>query len=141
MSCLDMRERMLAVDSRDLRGMGDTPLASHIRECERCAAIARLLGAREDALVTQLRSRRETLRPRRRARRIARVGVGLIAAAALALLWKGLDIRNRNLRVALDPDATGLEVTPTDGSDAVISRTNAPDIVLVRLVPRARGGQ
>ena len=44
-ACAALRAALLTADPDELRGLGDTELAQHIRECARCAADAqRILG-------------------------------------------------------------------------------------------------
>lgn len=85
-TCQAMLERMLEADLDDLNGHGDAALATHVRECTRCRAVARRLAADTAALgrsVRALRRAPESIAVSSRSA-IVRLAptVALIAAAA-----------------------------------------------------------
>lgn len=60
--CRHQLDRLLAADPAELAGRGDSDLALHVRECNRCAAVAaRLLAGQEQlaASLIELRPRTE----------------------------------------------------------------------------------
>lgn len=97
MKCTEILELMLDVAPDELAGRGDSPLATHVRECARCRALADRLLADTRALAKAVESRAPRAVPR--ARRIPRTLIGggalvtTLAAAALvlAVLQRGKD--------------------------------------------------
>jgi len=148
-NCVEARERLLEADTAELRGIGDTALSTHVRDCADCAAIARrmLSAAKElqralDAVqpVTvvdaALGERRVRLR-RERGRRWRLAGI--VAVAAAATLAGLAIVRNERPDVATDwrppvAESPGLDVEAPPGTDvAVFEVAGRPDIVIVWL--------
>ncbi|MGD2215340.1 MAG: hypothetical protein PVJ64_01235 [Gemmatimonadales bacterium] len=97
--CKAALERLLEADPAELGGQGDSELAAHLKECERCTAVAaRLLAGQQElaAELSELGPRtgvEEALsKARARSRQVARrrnawrVAAPLAAAAAVAAL-------------------------------------------------------
>jgi hypothetical protein len=85
------REAMLECEPEELEGLGGSPLAEHIRECDRCRRVGRVLlaelGALDAALDSTAAEAAEPAGPRAGVRRLRwRVLLPLAAAAALALV-------------------------------------------------------
>ena len=107
MSCEQARDAMLDAEPDELRGVGASALAAHVRECARCrAAAATLLGgtaALARALDDGVAARARDVLPMpvgarsRRARPALAAAIPLAAAAALALLFvgRGVLVRDR----------------------------------------------
>lgn len=77
MNCVEARGAMLIADAAELRGDGDTPLATHIASCGACSRIA--IGFRTDL------RHLSTSVARRSSRRIA-LFTALPAAAAILIV-------------------------------------------------------
>jgi anti-sigma-K factor RskA len=52
--CKTALERLLEADPAELSGRGDSELATHLQECERCAAVAKQLLAGQQELAAEL---------------------------------------------------------------------------------------
>ncbi|MGD8866391.1 MAG: hypothetical protein PVI01_02155 [Gemmatimonadales bacterium] len=52
--CDKALERLLEADPAELAGRGDSELASHVRECDRCAAVGARLLAGQEPLAAEL---------------------------------------------------------------------------------------
>jgi hypothetical protein len=98
--CKAALKRLLEADPAELSGASDSELAAHLRECERCSAVAGRLLAGQQELAAQLGELgpctdvEEALsRARARRRRVARrrnawrVAAPLAAAAAVAAVF------------------------------------------------------
>ena len=85
LSCEEIREEMLVAEMDELRGIGESDVAQHVRTCDACAAVARriLAGhAQIDAAMTTLT--RSTAKKKQRV--AAWIPIPLAAAAVIALL-------------------------------------------------------
>ena len=92
MSCEVIRDAMLEAELEELRGIGDSDVAKHIRECAACRQRAQIILRGHDRLAASL----DSMRPRaadtavvpiqRKWRRLSWVPLPLAAAAVLALL-------------------------------------------------------
>jgi len=90
MTCSESLEHLLGADLGELSGAGASPVASHMRTCRRCRAVAARLGAETDALASALDAGHSPLHLRVRRRRSyqrALLATGLAAAIATVVLW------------------------------------------------------
>lgn len=82
MTCSMMLDRMLEADVHELSGRGETDIASHVRACPRCRAVAEALVRDTDELSRAVRATRTATTVRRR--RLAAVPARVAAMTALA---------------------------------------------------------
>jgi len=118
MMCSEMREQMLVADLDELAGVGATPFAAHLRECDRCRGVARRITSGTLRFGTELALAAATGSPvpgtrRAWARRAWLTGaVGLAAAACFAIVVT----RQRNVWTPMS--AAPLEYLPSEDSTA-----------------------
>ena len=82
MSCAVIREKMLVAELEELRGIGESAVAKHVRTCDECAAIAQQLLAGH----AQIASGMQQIKPHGRKRNKRWIPIPLAAAAVIALL-------------------------------------------------------
>lgn len=82
MSCAVIREEMLVAELEELRGIGESDVAKHVKMCDACAAIAQRLLAGH----AQIASGMQQIKPRSGRRRVRWIPIPLAAAAVVALL-------------------------------------------------------
>jgi hypothetical protein len=119
-TCQAMLERMLEADLDDLNGHGDAAVATHVRECERCRAVADRLTGDTAALGRSIRALRRAPEPAVVSSRsaIARLAptVALIAAAASVVFIVLRSVHSRssgNSSVVASVARTPAEPPPT----------------------------
>ena len=123
MNCNEARELLLTADPEELAGSGATPLADHLRECTRCAALARAVGADTDALRQAL-----SKRGAKTARRIVFVAALPIAATIVAV------VASHQRPVAPAPAAAvtaSVSVDVARGQTAAVVQTNDPRVTII----------
>jgi hypothetical protein len=125
MTCTDMREAMLVAEPRELKAIGDSELAAHLRECAECSAVANHLVAGLNALASQVK--------RRGAKRIRRAAV--IAAVPIAAAIVGvIAVRTRDrARVPEVRPADVVSVQVAPGQQAAVFKTQDPKVTVVWL--------
>ena len=163
-SCAAFRELLLEADPAELRGAGESPLALHLRGCDRCAADAeRVLAAQKqmaDALSgitasaasppAAVSTRQRALRPwsasvaRGRSRRRLIMGAAPLAAAAVIALLL-VQQRDSDELVRLEPVGAPVAVAAeapvvnvTTAHDVAIMKTADPNITVVWYLKRER---
>jgi hypothetical protein len=152
MTCAEAFDEILEADVEVLRGMGEMPLALHLRECPRCAARARAVLAGAGALGQEMAERvpgpdldallDQALDPgrnRTRALPIPRRALGLTliplaAAAALVSLFLRTEPSLPGDSQPPSPAvSTGLDVGVPEGRNVAVLATNDPDITVLWL--------
>ena len=101
MTCVTMIDRMLEADLEELEAQGESEIALHVRQCERCRAVASQLvrDTRELARMVPARDAEPVRAVRHgRALRRARSAVIIGVAAVLAVVL----VRSSNQRTAVD---------------------------------------
>jgi hypothetical protein len=116
-----MRELMLVADVEELAGVGATPFAAHVRECDRCRVVARRIAAGTRRFGTELALEATSATPvtesrSRRARRRWLTGVVGVAAAACVAI-----ILTRQADTWTPSVAPVLELAPNEDSGAPTS--------------------
>lgn len=159
-SCAGFRELLLQADPSELRGVGESPLALHLRHCARCAADAeRVLAAQQhmaDALAgltagaappapgrTEPRAWSASGSRARTRRRLILGAVPLAAAAVLMLLL--VQQRDRDELPLLEPVTEQIAVAGdvpvvnvSTAHDVAIMKTSDPNITVVWYLKRER---
>ena len=140
--CDTMRERLLEAELSELQGEADTPLGQHVKECERCRALARRIVDGEQALARTL----DAVRPNvdltgltgRYSRSIARRRwwrlVPLVAAAGIGavLVLRGGAPASGDPAVVFEAPSPAPPLVETfTGQNITIFNTRDPDIVVV----------
>ena len=130
MSCAEIRDEMLVADIEELRGIGESDVAKHIRTCEACSAIAdQLLGGH-----AQISAGLGQIKPRTRSsRRLLWIPVPLAAAAVIALLMIP-KMQTEETLPNIDPIARMIfpeepVVAPSPGTQAMVLEKNEMTIV------------
>ncbi len=155
MRCSEARRGLLEADRVDLTGQGTSPLAQHLQLCSRCRSIADFVLQEEDRMGAQMaeavttpdldRLLEDALGPRakptdqpplrpRTSTRLKRVGFSLIplaAAAALATLFLRPDPSLPGDPYAPPQRTAGLDLEVPGGQNAVVLKTNDPDITVL----------
>lgn len=141
MNCQTAYQELLIAEPEQLRGLGDTPLAQHIRVCERCGARAGRILEANALLSAQLGQASRDMPKKRRAQMPAWLPIP-IAAAIAALIHMSAPEPARAPRVGSLKDVkrptTRVVVnTPVNRNVAVI---RAADNMTVVWDLRAGGG-
>ena len=130
MSCAAIREEMLVAEIEDLRGIGESDVAKHVRTCDACAAIAqRLLGGH-----AQISAGLGSIKPRAKTRRrLLWIPIPLAAAAVIALLMIPR-MQTEEALPNIDPIARMIfpeepVVAPTPGTQAMVLEKDEMTIV------------
>ena len=140
MNCEECRELMLEADSDLLTGIGDGPLAAHIRLCEACRELASaMLGHLSVTRAAYSRIEPVSRPPRHASRFTARRAVWAVAtlAAAAAVLIvvasKPSPVQQHLVWRNLEPDSTAatIAVEVPEGKNAIVFDTNNPQISVV----------
>ena len=135
--CERVRDAMLEVDLDELRGVGESDVAQHVRGCESCAAYAqkilRSYGQMDAALAgMSTQTPAATVIPIQSRRRRARwLPLPLAAAAVIALLFvrrQEETLPNTDLLAQLISRETPL-VSPRAGQQALVMERNEMTIV------------
>lgn len=156
MKCIEAREAILDADPKVLQGLGDDPLASHVRACASCArraqAILREAAALSGALERAVsppdldRILREAAEPGRNVepghrrwffagveRRWGTALLPLAAAAVLAFLLLGRQPALPGTPYRPPPTPVGLDVQAPPETDVAVLETDDPDITVLWL--------
>ena len=148
MNCREAHELLLEADPGDLRGEGDSPLAVHLRSCDRCAARAALVLGAQSRLADHLAARRPhtptpsaieqaavTARRRQAHRRLAWRATPVLVAATIAgilVATREPSPAQRTVPERIAQRATPTIATPSD-QDVVVYQTDNPNILIVWL--------
>ncbi len=156
MKCTDARGAILDADPAILQGLGDDPLATHIRACPSCARRAQAILREEAALSGALlratrppdldRILREVAEPGRHLeagrRRWLMTGGGkrwgtalfpLAAAAVLAFLFLGRQPTLPGTPYRPSPPPAGLDVQAPPETNVAVLETKDPNITVLWL--------
>lgn len=136
MNCDVAREEMLVADLHELRGEGDTELATHVRTCAECRKRAEIILGEYDTLRTSLgglepRTATAQVTPIRKPRRYLWIPLPLAAAAVMALLL----VRGQNDELPNMDAVTRMMfqetpvVSPASGQQAMVIEKNNMTIV------------
>jgi hypothetical protein len=137
MKCADARRALLEAELDALEGVGDGPLARHVRECPGCSSVARAILEGEAALSEALRSAAPRVDPQKvldlageAERAVPRRGVQELRtwrrpARALAFL---------PLAAAAAATGGGLDVQAPGGNAVAVLQTNNPEITVLWLL-------
>ena len=156
MNCGDARRALLEAELSTLQGVGDEPLARHVRECPGCSSVARAIVEGEAALGDFLEGAAPRLDPdsvldaagRGEAVEVrpghprwrSRIGPGrglvllpLAAAAAATALFLGRPPSLPGPPYAPPAPSAGLDVQVPGVSGVAVLETNNPDITVLWL--------
>jgi hypothetical protein len=126
MNCIEARDALLTAEPRELKGMGESALASHLRECAACAARADYLAGGLDTLGAQvLRSNAH------RVRRAAFIATLPIAAALAAFAVLRAREPATVANTVHPADIVSVHVAP--GQQAAVFKTKDPKVTVVWL--------
>jgi hypothetical protein len=157
MKCVDARRALLEAELNTLEGVGDEPLARHVRECPGCSSVARTILEGEAALCDALKRAAPRLDPQRllavageEEAAVARRGVQplrswkrparalallpLAAAAAATGLFLGRPPSLPGPPYAPPASVGGLDVQAPGGSGVAVLQTNNPEITVLWLL-------
>jgi hypothetical protein len=144
--CADVRDLLLDAEPDELRGIGSTRVAEHVRACRRCARLAKRILDETDLLAAYLDERpappvADILgragvpagpRPSRRSR-VRRRWLWAPAAAAVAALF--VAIESRGPAPASGPALAAFDaspvVEPATGETVAVLPTDNPDITVL----------
>jgi len=149
MTCDEALEAILEAEPDALAGLGDHPLADHVRTCTRCRALARSVMADEEALGRELGSAvpasdlegllnqafpprtagPKLFRPRHRALGLALIP--LAAAAAAVSLFFHFQVPAPGVSTPSLHTPPGLGLVVPEGRNAAVLATNNPDITVL----------
>ena len=135
-NCTAIRELMLEAELEELRGIGESDVAEHIRGCAACAsraqAILRSYGQLDAALTTMsTQSEAATVIPLQRRRRLRWIPLPLAAAAVVALLMmpgQEETLPNMDAVARMMIKETPV-VSPAPGQQALVMEKNEMTIV------------
>jgi anti-sigma factor RsiW len=150
MRCSDCRHLLMEADPAELRGIGHSDLAAHLRTCETCRRAARQLLDGEQLLRAALLDLRPhgsaavaaqaAIRASGRRRRRLFVVVPLMTAAGIAalllLLLRPGEFTPGTPRPLAGPPPI---VEAPSGQDVIVYQTANPDVVVVWLYQRKGG--
>lgn len=134
-NCAEAREAMLVADLAELRGEGDTPLASHLTGCGACRAMAGAI-ADDTARVAAVWAARPRASAHSLGRRFALLVSLPIAAAALVTV--GLLVRRPSpiaapARIASLPVVRHVSLDVGRGQRATVIKTADPAVTVIWL--------
>jgi len=155
MKCTEVRMGLLEAELPVLEGLGDDPVAQHIRECSGCAEKARTILRGEASLARALEEAAPfpdldrildaagieppeaiPLQPRGRSWSRSRTGLTLLplaAAAAIAALFLGRDPSLPGPPYTPPEAQAGLDVEVPEGNSVVVLETNNSEITVLWL--------
>jgi hypothetical protein len=134
MNCLEARQVMLTAEPAELRGLGQTELASHIRSCQACGQAAQRVLLATDLLAAKLDSTaRATRKPARWSRQPAWLALPIAAALAAVLVSRRPDElvlpRVGNLQDVKRPVVQPVVNAPANRNVAVFKATEKITVV------------
>lgn len=150
MKCIDARDAMLVADATELRGDGDTAIATHLRTCDVCKADARrildnnvalddhldALTSKNDVRVARHTSHKSAAWYMRAAAVIACVGV------AGTLLKQNMTSHTNEIRPLQFAERAPLsmpQVNAKAAGDVAVMRTANPSITVIWYLSPRRG--
>ena len=160
-SCAGFRELLLEADPSELRGVGESPLALHLRHCARCAADAERVLAAQQRMAAALAGLTASAAPppapgrteprawsapgsRARTRRRLILGAAPLTAAAVLMLLL-VQQRDRDELPLLEPVSEQIAVAGdvpvvnvSTAHDVAIMKTSDPNITVVWYLKRER---
>jgi len=137
-------EELLVADPAELRGIGDSHVARHVRECDECRAQAQLILTEQDRLRDALRTlsgtRRATHVERRRGRHFWIPAAAAAAAAVLLLVRMPLATNGvlPELPGPIVDVATAPKVNASSNDVVAVLQTRDPRITVVWYLQQER---
>jgi hypothetical protein len=137
MNCIEARDAMLEAECAELRRTADSPLGTHLSECDRCSVIGDALVRDLDHLRHALVARARVRHPRRRVVVLAGVPIAaaLLAVATLATRDKPAAVPIAVVAPAPVPVSGSVSVDVAPGQHAAVFATSDPTVTVVWLSP------
>jgi hypothetical protein len=131
-----MRDNLLVAEQAELRGVGDSPVAEHVRICAACRALAENILEQHGAMAASLATLRASTQPavvpiKHKSARAVWWSVPLAAAAILTLLLvrpNSDELPNVDALTRLMFRSTPV-ITPSSGRQAMVLEKNEMTIV------------